>query len=107
MIEINSLWNEAKTSLSAKLQAISFEVWVAKLEPVCIIGHTLVLLTPSQSSKNTIVKNYRDTISSSLKEVNPVITDVKIIVESEKKNALNSRISPSTTSWWPKRTKSP
>ncbi len=91
MIEINSLWNEAKTSLSAKLQAISFEVWIAKLEPVCIIGHTLVLLTPSQSSKNTIVKNYREPIAVSLKEVNPVISDVRIIVEAEKEECLKQQ----------------
>lgn len=56
MIDINTLWNDTKIKLSARLQAISYEVWIEKLEPICFIGHTLVLQTGSQSSKNTIVK---------------------------------------------------
>lgn len=88
MIDINSLWNDAKTKLSAKLQAISFEVWIDKLEPICFIGHTLVLLTGSQSSKNTIQKNYNQTILEAVKEINPIITDIKIIIEAEKAECL-------------------
>ncbi len=32
MIDINTLWNDTKTKLSARLQAISFEVWIEKLK---------------------------------------------------------------------------
>ena len=91
MIDINTLWNDTKIKLSARLQAISYEVWIEKLEPICFIGHTLVLQTGSQSSKNTIVKNYRETILEAVKEVNPIISDVKIIIESEKADCLKQQ----------------
>ena len=91
MIDINTLWNDTKTKLSARLQAISFEVWIEKLEPICFIGHTLVLQSGSQSSKNTVVKNYGATILEAVKEVNPIITDVKIITEAEKADCLKQQ----------------
>jgi chromosomal replication initiator protein DnaA len=91
MININSLWDEAKVRLSAKLQAISFEVWIDKLEPVCFIGHTLVLLTASSSSKNTIEKNYSATILEAVNEINPLIDKVKIITASEKDECLRQQ----------------
>ena len=40
MIDINTLWNDTKIKVSARLQAISYEVWIEKLEPICFIGHT-------------------------------------------------------------------
>ena len=85
MIDINTLWNDTKIKLSARLQAISYEVWIEKLEPICFIGHTLVLQTGSQSSKNTIVKNYRETILEAVKEVNPIISANNHKYETKKK----------------------
>ena len=72
MIDINTLWNDTKIKLSARLQAISYEVWIEKLEPICFIGHTLVLQTARHSIKNTIVKNYPETILEAGKEGTPI-----------------------------------
>ncbi|MEG1613347.1 MAG: chromosomal replication initiator protein DnaA [Clostridia bacterium] len=91
MINIKALWDDAKVLLSAKLQAISYEVWIDKLETVCFNGHTLVLLTGSLSSKTTIEKNYSKAILDAINEINPLITEIKIIVESQKDDCLKQQ----------------
>lgn len=91
MININALWNDSLTRLSGKVQAISYEVWIEKLEPVCFVDNALVLLAGSASSKNTVQKNYQKTILEAVKEVNPVINDVIIVTESEKEGYLKKQ----------------
>lgn len=91
MINIKTLWEDAKVRLSAKLQAISYEVWIDKLETVCFIGHTLVLQTGSSSSKNTIEKNYVSIILEAVNEINPLISEIKIITENERDDCLKKQ----------------
>lgn len=126
MINKDDLWRDSLTILSGRVQAISFEVWIAKLKPVCFLKNKLVLLTNSPSSKNTIMKNYLPQITAAVKEVNPAIEDVEIILEGQKEEYLKkqefivneewvvedskpvikdngfsfNKNTPSTASWW-------
>ena len=47
MINIEEFWEDAKNDLSISIQAISFEVWIDKLEPVCFVDNAIVLATIS------------------------------------------------------------
>jgi chromosomal replication initiator protein len=91
MINLNLLWEDAKNRLSATIQAISFEVWIQKLEPVCFVKNQLVLLTNSKNAKQTIDKNYLDKIIAAIKEINPVIENVIIITENQKEQYLTQQ----------------
>ena len=91
MINKDDLWRDSLTILSGRVQAISFEVWIAKLKPVCFLKNKLVLLTNSPSSKNTIMKNYLPQITAAVKEVNPAIEDVEIILEGQKEEYLKKQ----------------
>ncbi len=91
MINKDDLWRDSLTILSGRVQAISFEVWIAKLKPVCFLKNKLVLLTNSASSKNTIVKNYLTQITTAVKEVNPAIEDVEIILDGQKDEYLKKQ----------------
>ena len=62
MIKLDELWNDAKGELAIKIQAVSFDIWIDKLVPVCFIKNTLVLSTISVSSKREIDKKYLDII---------------------------------------------
>ena len=42
------------TPFENKITAVSFDVWINTIEPVEIKGNTLVLATPSSSSKKVL-----------------------------------------------------
>lgn len=91
MIVVSDIWAEALSILSGRLQAISFEVWIEKLEPLCFTQNRLILLANSQSSKKTIENKYLDTIKEAVTEVNALITDVIIITENQKEKYLKEK----------------
>lgn len=91
MININSLWDDVKNRLSAKIQAISFEVWIQKLEPVCFVQNQLVLLANSKSAKQTIEQRFSDTILETVKEFHPIVENVIIITENQKDGYLKQQ----------------
>ena len=78
MINIEDFWEDAKNELSISIQAISYEVWIEKLEPVCFVDNAIVLSTISANAKRTIDTRYRDTIKEVVSSLNSSITDVII-----------------------------
>lgn len=84
MINIEEFWEDAKNDLSISIQAISFEVWIDKLEPVCFVDNAIVLATISANAKKTIDSRYRDAIKEVVSSHNPQITDVIIITPDKK-----------------------
>jgi chromosomal replication initiator protein len=91
MVNIESFWDDAKCELSKTMQAISYEVWVEKLEPVCFAEGALVLSTVSPTSKKTIDNRYRDSIRDVVSNLNPSITDVTIITADKKEEYIKKQ----------------
>jgi chromosomal replication initiator protein len=84
MDNLINFWKDVSESLSTRLSALSYEVWIATLEPVCVIDNVLVLLTPTASSQALIMKNHINTVRAAAIELNSNITDVEIILEDSK-----------------------
>ena len=82
-LNLNKIWQEALEEIAKNVSIISFDVWIKSLEVVDLKGNTLVLSTTSNSGKQTIIKNYKDIITSSVNKVHRAIGDVEIIVQSE------------------------
>ncbi|HKL94711.1 MAG TPA: chromosomal replication initiator protein DnaA, partial [Clostridia bacterium] len=91
MIDINAFWNDAKTTLSTKIQTISYEVWIDKLEPVCFVNGSLVLSTLSAASKKTIEQRYLDIIKEAVQALNSAIHGVEIIMDSQRDQYLKKQ----------------
>lgn len=93
MLDLNSLWADAKTQLSISMNTITFEVWIEKLEPVCVVdeGSTLVLLTISETAKRTIDARHRDKIRDVLQGLNSSIKDVVITTPERKDEFLKNQ----------------
>lgn len=92
MLDLDLFWADAKTQLSISMNAISFEVWIDKLEPVCVIGDkTLVLLTISETAKRTIDTRHLDKIRDVVSSINSSITDVVIITPERKEEFLKNQ----------------
>ena len=91
MINIEEFWENAKDELSISIQAISYEVWIEKLEPICFVDNAIVLSTISANAKRTIDTRYLDTIKEVVSSLNSAITDVIIITPDKKEEYLNKQ----------------
>ncbi len=95
-INLNKVWQEALEEIAKNVSIISFDVWIKSLEVVDLKGNTLVLSTSSTSGRQTIIKNYKDIITSCVNKVYNSIVDVEFIVpnvevEEEKPVAIVSK----------------
>ena len=82
-ININEIWEEATALIAGKIATISYDVWIDTLEPVELKGTTLILATPSLSSKKVLVKKeYSKIITECLNSVHSAITNVDFIIGS-------------------------
>ena len=81
-IDLNDIWEQAKKIIANKLPAVSFDVWINTIEPVEIKGNTLILATPSTSSKKVLKNNYKTIITSGLNEIHSAITSVDFVIGS-------------------------
>lgn len=91
MINIEEFWEDAKDGLSISIQAISFEVWIDTLKPVCFVDSAIVLETISANAKRTIDNKYRDSIKEVVSNLNPSITDVVIILPTQREEYLEKQ----------------
>ena len=80
---LESYWKEVLEELVGKISAISFDVWIKTLKPQYAKANTLVLSSPSVSSKNLVLKNYKDLICEALIKTNRGFTNIEILVEDQ------------------------
>ena len=91
MINLEEFWNDCKDELSISIQAISYEVWIEKLEPVCFSDGAIVLATISATAKKTIDSKYLDAIREVASAINPSVKDVLIITADKKEEYLKNQ----------------
>lgn len=91
MINIEEFWEDAKDGLSISIQAISFEVWIDTLKPVCFTDSSIVLETISANAKRTIDNKYIDTIREVVNGLNPSITNAIIILPNQREEYLDKQ----------------
>ena len=91
MINLEEFWENCKEELSISIQAISYEVWIEKLEPVCFVDSAMVLATISATAKKTIDSKYLDTIREVASALNPAIKDVVVITADKKEEYLKNQ----------------
>ncbi len=91
MINIEEFWEEAKEELSISIQAISYEVWIEKMQPVCFVDNALVLSTISANAKRTIEQRYLDSIKDVVSRLNPSITNVIVTTYDKKDEFLKKQ----------------
>ena len=83
MLHMNGIWQDTLARLSGSLSSVAYSIWVEPLRPLCIKNNTLVLISPTQNAKATVMQNHKDIIKNCVSAVTPYINDVSIITESE------------------------
>lgn len=82
-INLDTFWQEVQEKISREMTAISFDVWIKTLEPVSLQQNTLVISTPSASSKNVVLNNYKTLIEQKMQEVHPAINKLDVVISTE------------------------
>lgn len=82
-INLDTFWQEVQEKISREMTAISFDVWIKTLEPVSLQQNTLVVSTPSASSKNVVLNNYKTLIEQKMQEVHPAINKLDVVISTE------------------------
>lgn len=85
MIDIYALWKDATYKISGTLNSAAYSLWIDTLVPLCMKNSTLILQTPTQSTRATLSNRYKGMIKDMVSETNPLITDIEIIIEEDKK----------------------
>lgn len=98
-VDTATIWENILEEISKKISAFAYDVYVKTLNFADIKGNTLVLETPTKSSRDSILKNLKDVIIESAQTIYKPITALQIdIVDPSKKASEQEEVeTPKTT----------
>lgn len=88
MVNFKELWKNALYNVSAEMTAVSYMLWVEKLEPLCINAGCLVLVAPSANAKNTVKEKHLETIKKAVCALEPSVSSIEIITEDKREDYI-------------------
>ncbi|MDR3021551.1 MAG: chromosomal replication initiator protein DnaA [Clostridiales bacterium] len=74
-----NLWSLMLTTLEAEVSAITFDVWIKTLEAWELDEGKLVLLAPSEKSRDFVLQRYHTLISSVMKKHNHLLQELEVL----------------------------
>ncbi len=77
------IWQEMLPTLETEVSTMSFDVWIQTLEPFDIEGDRLILIAPTEGNRAEILNNLRPLIRAVLTSVNPLLTDITVLLRSD------------------------
>lgn len=77
MSKAKELWEKMLTSLETAFSAVTYDVFIKKLEPISIIDGRLVLLTPG--SRQFILDKFADQLTEAMREADPSMNSLLVI----------------------------
>lgn len=77
------IWQEMLPTLETEVNAISFDVWIKPLEALDLEDDRLILLAPTEGNRDAINNNLRPLIKKVLSSVNPLLSDITLLIPSE------------------------
>lgn len=83
MNNAKELWEKMLTNLEIEVSAVNFDVWIKTIEPISIIDGRLVLMVPTEGSRQFVSDKFSEQLTSSMKEANPLMTGLLIIGPSD------------------------
>ena len=84
------LWKMALPELEKIISALSYDMYISKLEPVDVKGNKIILITEHKIFADAIAGSLREKIVSALTAVNNEVTDCEVIVCKNREEYFNS-----------------
>lgn len=82
------LWKSALVELEKTISTVFYRTYIVQLKAIDLIGHKLILCTPSELFANTITNNQGERIRNALIAVNNEVSDFEIVVADSKDEYL-------------------
>ena len=89
-IDFEYLWQNIQEEIAKNTSTISFDVWIKSLEFVDIKENTIVLATQTKSTKDILLKKYKNIILSACNKVYGAISKLEIIIKDEPEESEES-----------------
>ena len=87
-IDVDLMWQNILEEIAKTVSMLTFDVWIKTLELEDLKENTIVLSTPTVSSKNVLNKSYYDKILTACNKVYGAITKVEINVKDSEPEEL-------------------
>lgn len=82
---LTTIWDEAREIMQQELMPVSFNTWIATIDPITIDGDTITLQTTSNINRNVLSTRYNDLIVNTLEHLTGCKYNVKYIIPEENK----------------------
>ncbi len=76
-------WQEMLPKIETEVTTIAFDLWIKTLEPLDVEDDKLILLAPTETSRDTINRTLRPIITRILTSINPLLADITLLIPSE------------------------
>lgn len=86
MLNIEDIWLKTCNILQREVTAVSYDLWIRSLAPIDYSNGIMYLSTSSESAKARVLKLHYGQIKEALSEVEPQITDFKVLDPLERDN---------------------
>ncbi len=89
MLELNAVFKKTLEKASSSVTALSYELWLTPLVPLCVKDTVLYVSAPTKNVKDTVTKEYIGLLKKSLVSVNNSFTDIIIVTKEEEEDILS------------------
>ena len=79
MKNLAEIWKKIMTALEPEVTALAFDLWIKTMEPIGIYEDKLVLMTPTEASRNLVERRHKEEIRAAMKKEFPSLSDCEII----------------------------
>ncbi|MDD3831672.1 MAG: chromosomal replication initiator protein DnaA [Clostridia bacterium] len=83
MASVMQIWDKVTEEIEKKVSALTFDLWIKTLEPICIYKNRLVLYVTTEANYNIILKRFYKIIKEATISVFPTLVDVELILEDQ------------------------
>ena len=92
MENINSLWQKVLGKLQISLSSVPYELWFLPIEVLEYRDNkVLVLVAPSTTARNQILKNHFGALADAVKNVFDAETEIEVLDQTDKEAYLAER----------------
>lgn len=79
MAGLNQIWNNILSEVEPQVSALTFDLWIKTLEPICVYKDRLILLTQTEAHCNIVKNRFHPMIKNASIKTLPSLIDVEII----------------------------
>jgi len=79
-----AIWERSQDALRGEMTPVSYNAWISGIEPICVDGNTLILLTSNDVAKNTLRNIYSQVVANAVNSTNGTQLDVRFIDSKER-----------------------